>query len=157
VRLLYVRNGTNLIARIPVMPGIEPVLIAEVPTADSTLYAESFLMGIQDDILDTVAMRQILVAQAITFRQRSDRSGFDDAIMKLRQLKTREVYQAELNLLKMRQDSRLSQKVGIGFGETALPYDTVSRRRIETMLEQTRTLVQDSLPPVEVPWTTRSL
>ena len=139
VRLLYIRNGKNLIARIPVMPGVEPVLRAEVPTTDSTLLAENLVLGIQEEILDTVATRQIFVAQAITFRQRSDRKGFDDTIMKLRRLKTREVYQAELNLLKMQ-----------------LPYDdSVSRRRIEAMLEQTRTLVRDSLPPVEVPWTTR--
>jgi len=110
-----------------------------VPTADSTLHAENLVLGIQEEILDTVAMRQILVFQAMTFRQRSDRRGFDDTVMKLRRLKTREVYQAELNLLKMQ-----------------LPYDDpISRRHIETMLEQTRTLVQDSLPPVEVPWTTR--
>ena len=138
VRLLYVRNGRNLIARIPVMPGIEPVLTAQVPIADATLHAESLVLGIQEEILDTVALRQILVSQAITFRQRSDRRGFDDTIIKLRRLKTREVYQAELSLLKMQ-----------------LPDDPISRRRIETMLEQTHTLVQDSLPPVEVPWTTR--
>ena len=139
VRLLYVRNGKNLIARIPIMPGVEPELVAEVPTADATLYAESIVLGIQEEILDTVAMRQILVSQAITFRQRSDRKGFDDTIMKLRRLKTQQVYQAELNLLKMQ-----------------LPYDDPSsRRRIEAMLEQTRTLVQDLLLPVEVPWTTR--
>ena len=139
VRLLYVRNGKTLIARIPVMPGVEPVLTAEVPIADATLHAERFLTGIQDEILDTIALREILVSQAITFRRRSDRRSFDDAIMKLRRLKTREVYQAELNLLKMQ-----------------LPDDDpLARRRIEAMLEQTRTLVRDSLPPVEVPWSTR--
>ncbi len=139
VRLLYVRNGTNLIARIPVMPGVDPVLTAEVPIADSTLYAESLVLGIQEEILDTVATRQILTAQAITFRQRSDRTGFDETLMKLRRLKTRQSYQSELNILKMQ-----------------LPYDDpVSRRRIETMLEQTRTMVQESLPPVEVLWTTK--
>ena len=139
VRLLYVRNGANLIARVPIMPGVDPVLTAEVPIADSTLHAESLVRGIQEEILDTVAMRQVLVAQAITFRRRSDRKGFDDTVLKLRRLKTRQVYQSELNLLKMQ-----------------LPYDDpVSRRRIETMLEQTRTLVQESLPPVDVPWNTR--
>ena len=139
VRLLYVRNGTNLIARIPVMPGVDPVITADVPIADSTLHAESLVLGIQEEILDTVATRQILVAQAITYRQRSDRKGFDDTLLKLRRLKTRQVYQTELNMLKLQ-----------------LPYDDpVSRRRIEAMLEQTRKLVQESLPPVDVPWLTR--
>ncbi|MCL2120067.1 MAG: hypothetical protein FWH27_16745, partial [Planctomycetaceae bacterium] len=139
VRLLYVRNGTNLIARVSVMPGVDPALRAEVPIADSTLHAESLVLGIQEEILDTVATRQILVAQAITYRQRSDRKSFDDTLLKLRRLKTQQVYQSELNLLRMQ-----------------LPYDDpVSRRRIEAMLEQTRTLVRESLPPVEVPWTTR--
>ena len=139
VRLLYVRNGTNLIARIPIMPGIDSSLAAEVPIADSTLHAESLVLGIQEEILDIVATRQILVAQAITYRQRSDRKGFDDTILKLRRLKTRQIFQTELNLLKLQ-----------------LPYDDpVSRRRIETMLEQSRNLVQESLPPVDVPWNTR--
>jgi hypothetical protein len=139
VRLLFVRNGSNLIARIPIMPGVEPLLTAEVPIADTTLHAESLVRGIQEEIIDTVATRQILVTQAITFRQRSDRKSFDDTILKLRRLKTRQVFQTELNLLKFQ-----------------LPYDDpVSRRRIETMLEQTHTLVQNSLPPVDVPWVTR--
>ena len=139
VRLLYVRSGTNLIARIPIMPGIDPVLNAELPVADSTLHAESLVLGIQEEVLDTVAMRQILVAQAITHRQRSERKDFDDTLLKLRRLKTQQVFQSELNLLKMQ-----------------LPYDDpASHRRIDAMLEQTRTLVGESLPPVDVSWTTR--
>ena len=139
VRLLFVRNGTNLIARIPVMPGVDRVLTAEVPVADSTLHAESLVLGIQEEILDTLATRQILVSQAVTFRQRSDRKGFDDTVLKLRQLKTQQNYESELNILKLQ-----------------LPYDdSISRRRIETMIEQTRKLVRDSLPPVEVRWATR--
>jgi len=139
VRLLYVRNGTNLIARIPVMPGVNRVLTAEVPVADSTLHAESLVLGIQEEILDTLATRQILVSQAVTFRQRSDRKGFDDTVLKLRQLKTQQNYESELNILKLQ-----------------LPYDdSISRRRIETMIEQTRKFIRDSLPPVEVRWATR--
>lgn len=139
VRLLYVRNGANLIARIPVLPGVDRVLTAEVPIADSTLHAESLVLGLQEEILDTLATRQIFVAQAITYRQRSDRKAFDDTLQKLRRLKTRQNYESELNILKMQ-----------------LPYDdSVSRRRIETMIEQTRRLVRESLPPVEVPWSTK--
>jgi hypothetical protein len=59
--------------------------------------------------------------------------------MKLRLLKTQHAYQSELNLLRMQ-----------------LPYDDpLSRRRIEAMLEQTRTLARESLPPVEIPWVAR--
>ena len=139
VRLLFVRNGTNLIARIPVMPGVDRTLTTEVPVADSTLHAESLVLGIQEEILDTLATRQILVSQAVTFRQRSDRKGFDDTVLELRRLKTQQNYESELNILKLQ-----------------LSYDdSISRRRIETMIEQTRKLVRDSLPPVEVRWATR--
>ena len=139
VRLLFVRNGAHLIARLPIMPGVDPIVTAEIPVADSTLYAESLVLGIQEEVLDLVATRQILVSQAVTFRQRSDRRRFDETLQKLRRLKTQRDYISELNILRLQ-----------------LAYDDpVSRRRIETMLDQTRTMVEKSLPSVDVSWTTK--
>lgn len=60
VRALYVRSGGNLLARLPVVPGHDQELIARIPNDSPRLLAEGFVEGWRDQLVDTMARRQIL-------------------------------------------------------------------------------------------------
>lgn len=78
VRLLYVRSGGNLLARLPVVPGHDPTLTARVTNDTPRLLAEGYLEGWRDQLVDTMARRQILVQRV----QRKIDSGDLDAAEK---------------------------------------------------------------------------
>lgn len=60
VRALYVRSGGNLLARLPVVPGHEQEITARIPDDSPRLLAEGFVEGWRDQLVDTMARRQIL-------------------------------------------------------------------------------------------------
>ncbi|GAA4421781.1 hypothetical protein [Bremerella cremea] len=60
VRLLYVRSGGNLLARLPVVPGFEQSTTARITNDGPRLLAEGFVEGWRDQLIDTMARRQIL-------------------------------------------------------------------------------------------------
>ncbi|MFN3151642.1 hypothetical protein [Bremerella sp.] len=60
VRALYVRSGGNLLARLPVVPGHDQALTARIPNDSPRLLAEGFVEGWRDQLVDTMARRQIL-------------------------------------------------------------------------------------------------
>jgi hypothetical protein len=63
LRIVYLKNGAQLLARLPMVPGLEPVLIASVPDDAPRLQAEGFVKGIQGQLMDIEAQRQILKAR----------------------------------------------------------------------------------------------
>ncbi|MBI2480545.1 MAG: hypothetical protein HYV60_18535, partial [Planctomycetia bacterium] len=63
LRIIYLKNGAQLLARLPMVPGLEPHLIASVPDDAPRLQAEGFVKGIQGQLMDLEAQRQILKAR----------------------------------------------------------------------------------------------
>jgi len=64
LRLVLVRSGKALLARLPVVPGLAPELIAEIRDDDQRLEAEGFNTAVQLDLIDMVTRQQILIARA---------------------------------------------------------------------------------------------
>lgn len=60
VRALYVRSGGNLLARLPIVPGHDQAITARIPNDSPRLLAEGFVEGWRDQLVDTMARRQIL-------------------------------------------------------------------------------------------------
>lgn len=90
VRVLYVKGGGALLARLPMIPGLEPTATAEVADDDGRLALEGYLAAVRDDVVDLVARREILMAR---IRNRIASGKFDDAekfFDELRRLPTRE-------------------------------------------------------------------
>lgn len=67
LRLLYVRSGGNLLARLPLVPGHKADVTAGVANDQPRLMAEGFVEGWRDQLVDTMARRQLL-AQRIERR-----------------------------------------------------------------------------------------
>jgi hypothetical protein len=76
LQILYVRNGGQLLARLPMVPGLEPVLTAEIRDDDRRLEAEGFIKGLQGTIMDLVARRQLYISR---FRRLLQAKEFDQA------------------------------------------------------------------------------
>lgn len=84
VRLLYVRSGGNLLARLPVVPGHEAATTARITNDSPRLLAEGFVEGWRDQLVDVMARRQIL-AQRVS--RKIEQGEFDDAEKWLDQLR----------------------------------------------------------------------
>jgi hypothetical protein len=76
LQVLYVRNGGQLLARLPMVPGLEPMLTAEIRNDDRRLEAEGFVKGLQSTIMDLVARRQLTITR---FRRHLEAKEFDQA------------------------------------------------------------------------------
>src|SRR5438552_6504315 len=60
---LVVKNGKQLLARLPLVPGYEKTLTAYVVDDDGRLAAEGFVAALSSRALDLVARREILAAR----------------------------------------------------------------------------------------------
>ena len=62
LRILYVKNGDRVLNRLPVVPGLEDQIFAELHDDSRRLEAEGVVSGVEAKIMDLVAMRAILAA-----------------------------------------------------------------------------------------------
>lgn len=85
LRILYVRSGGNLLARLPMVPGMYEELSARVPDDTRRLEAEGFVIGWRDKLIDTIAMRQVL---GVRVRKELKDGDLEAADRWLSQLKT---------------------------------------------------------------------
>ena len=123
---MYVKNGGQLLARLPIVAGYHSRQLAEVPDDNPRLQAEGFIRGMNGQIMDLVAQRQILTAR---IRKRITENKLDEAqqlLEQLRTLKTRNDVQRELDMQARRQ--------------LASPYLSV-QARIDKLYGDTRALL----------------
>ena len=64
LRLLYVKNGGAVLARLPVVPGQSALEVADLIGDDQRLRAEAYVRGTQKAIVDLVAIRQLFAARS---------------------------------------------------------------------------------------------
>ena len=60
VRVLYVKNGGAILAKLPLAPGLTQVEVADLAGDDMRLQAEAYVRGLQNQIIDLVAIRKLL-------------------------------------------------------------------------------------------------
>ena len=60
LRLVYVRNGAQLLARLPIIPGLERTRTVQITSDDVRLQVEGLTAGMQNWIMDVVAHRELL-------------------------------------------------------------------------------------------------
>ena len=62
-RLLYVKNGGAVLARLPIVPGLHEHDVADLSGDDTRLQAEAYIRGVQNSIIDLVAVRELFRAR----------------------------------------------------------------------------------------------
>jgi len=76
LQILYVRNGGRLLARLPVVPGLEPLVTVQVTDDDPRLFAEGYVKGLQNRIMDLVVRRELYIGR---FRRHLQKQEIDQA------------------------------------------------------------------------------
>ena len=131
MKVLLVKNGSSLLAKLPIVPGLEPQLTAEVPNDDQRLAAEGFINGLQEELIDLVAQQKILVTR---IKSRMEAKQFDKAselIEQLRQLPTAQQFSVRV--------TRESEMLATS--------DAAVQKKIDKLLGDTREAIRKFLDP----------
>ncbi|NUQ61327.1 MAG: hypothetical protein HUU20_02495 [Pirellulales bacterium] len=141
LRVLLVKSGSILLARLPIVPGLETEITAPVPDDDQRLEAEGFVNGFQEELVDLVTRREVLVARIRSRIQAGKLNEAEALLSELRLMKNREEFRRDLD--------REQKKI---FSE-----DPVVQRRIDTLFSDTHKLLQRYLDPAQVEQLVREL
>jgi len=132
--LYYVKNGNTLLAKLPLLTGLEHHESAELPDDRRRLEAEAFVKGVQGEVLDLVARRQILAARIKSRIESKNKVEAEELLNDLRKEKTYDKMQEELEALQRR---ILSSDRG--------PITAGTQIRIDKMFDTTREMLQKYL------------
>jgi hypothetical protein len=133
LRVLYVKNGTRILSKFPVVPGLAERLEVNVMNDDRRLEVEGFVSGLQSRIMDLIVAREVL-AFRIRNRIRDGKIEEAESLMKeFRLLPTRDLVAAELN----REEAR----------QRLLPGDTATKAHIDKLFTETRNLITQHVEP----------
>lgn len=121
VQFVFVKNGGQLLARLPVIPGIHHHLDVPLPDDSPRLEAEATLIALRENLIDLVARRNILLAR---IRKQIDSDKLDEASRLLNQfeeLEGRAQFNRELNKqeqLHRSTDPQIQRRIDKLFRET---------------------------------------
>lgn len=96
LRILYVKNGDQVLARLPLVPGEQETATVLLPDDAPRLEAEGFVIGVQEQLIDLMVRRTVLIMR---IRQRIEDGQLDEAaqlIVQLQSLPTRDDLVREL-------------------------------------------------------------
>jgi hypothetical protein len=131
LRVLYVRNGSQFLARLPVVVGHLPELTFEVYDDDARLLAETKLRAMQSKVMDVMARREILAARIRTMIKQGNVEAATQLLGELRALPQRVQILKELD----EDQRRLPTATGI------------TQKRIEALFNGGRQLLSKFLDP----------
>jgi hypothetical protein len=121
MRVLLVKNGIALLAKLPIVPGLEPRLSADLPNDDLRLQAEGFITGLQEELFDLIARQKILSARVRALIESKDYDKAAELIDQLRRLPTAQQFVLRLDAEKERlatTDTSLQKKMNALFADT---------------------------------------
>lgn len=131
LRLLYVKNGGAVLARLPLVPGQSEREVADLVGDDVRLQAEAYIRGVQNAIIDLVAIRNLLGAR---IRMRIEEGNFDEAYALLDALRKEPTYE------KLADDMAVTQTVIKSSNRS-------EQRKIDNMFAETRKLLVQHINP----------
>lgn len=84
LRILVVKHGGQLLAKLPILPGMFPTATASIADDSQRLEVEGYIVGFQERFVDLVARRQVLLSRA---RKLVDESKYDEAMALVNELR----------------------------------------------------------------------
>lgn len=145
LRVVYVKNGGSLLARLPTVPGVDPEMFVDLTPDDKRLQAEGFVSGVQAVLTDLVAQRE-LYAKRIRTRLTEGKLGDAEKLLEeFKALQTRDDVQKLIDQQQPRITSphkKVQAKIDKHFEDTRkLLYKFVDpglAGKLETEVKQTR-------------------
>jgi hypothetical protein len=122
---LYIRNGRQLLAKLPIVPGHVETAAAKLPDDDPRLQAEGFIAAISSRAVDLVARREILAARIRARLKAGKLSEAQQFLDEFRKIETR----ADLN--RDIQQFRLNNVIS----------DPLTRSRTDKLFQETQKLL----------------
>lgn len=134
LRILVVKSGEELLARLPIIPGLTDVAYADVAPDETRLIVEGFIVGLQEELVDTVARRVGLIGRIRKKIEEGDVAAARQLLDELRNLKSNEDFLARLRQQEQRSVSD----------------DPVVQKKVAKLLQDTQQAVARFLNPQEI-------
>ncbi len=134
LRTLYLKNGGQLLARLPIVAGSVPGYTLSLPNDDRRLEAEGIVQAVQTEVIDLVARREILAARIRNKLEKNDIESAKKLLETYRTLRTRD---------------DLSRKLEADMKRIlpTLPPERLTRIRVEKLFSDAQILLSKFLDP----------
>ena len=134
LQLLFIKSGDTVLAKLPVVPGLNENEVAELPSDARRLEAEAVLRGFQGEILDLIAVRALFGARVKKLIAEARFKEAEEAVGEVRRLRD---YKSMADILDGIQKRLLDET------KEAIPL--ASKSKIDRMTQSTRDMLQKYL------------
>ncbi len=135
LRLLYVKNGGAVLARLPIVPGLYSKVVADLSGDDIRLQAEAYIRGVQNSIVDLVAIRELFKARIRLRLERGEMEKAEDLLNALRDQPSTEDLFDQIG----KKHDEFINRLGSGMSN--------QRRKVDEMFSTTRELLSSHITP----------
>ncbi len=133
--LLYIKSGDTVLAKLPYVPGLQEIDIAELLDDTLRLQSEAMIRGYQSEILDLIGKRNLYAARAKLLLKNGKLDEADKFVEKLRVLPDFNNMNDELGIL----ERKILEQA------TANPPPRAGQIQIDKMFKSTREMLQKYL------------
>lgn len=138
LRLLYVKNGGAVLARLPMVPGLTPMEVADLTGDDMRLQAEAYVRGVQNAIIDLVAIRKLLAARIRMRLRKGQMTEAQDLLNALREQPSNEALANDMGTKQT------------GFLKEIGTRNANQRRKVDLMFKETREMLGKQINPAVI-------
>ncbi|TWU51005.1 hypothetical protein Poly51_42980 [Rubripirellula tenax] len=138
LRLMYVKNGGAVLARLPMVPGLYQNAVADLQGDDLRLQAEAYIRGVQNSIIDLVAVRELYKARIRMRLQRGEMKEAEELMEALRNQPSNEALA-----------SAMGKKQAV-FLKLLGTRNANQKRKVDEMFVTTRELLSKHINPILV-------
>ncbi|WP_146598981.1 hypothetical protein [Novipirellula aureliae] len=139
LRLMYVKNGGAILARLPMVPGLTEREVADLSGDDMRLQAEAYIRGVQNAIVDLVAIRELFAARIKNHLQSGELDRAEELFNALSKQPTSE-----------RLSDDMGRKQAAFLKALAGPQNLRQRKKIDEMFTMTRRLLSKHISPARL-------
>lgn len=131
---IYLKNGKDVLAMLPMVPGLQPMEVAELRDDRRRLESEAFVRGFQGEILDVIGLRNLLAARIKLYVKRGDVKKASETLAQMRGLPSFSQLADDLDQIQRQMLDESRGAIALG-----------SKSRIDRMFQTTRDLLQKYL------------
>ncbi len=138
LRLLYVKNGGAVLARLPIVVGYEDYASADLTGDDMRLQAEAYVNGVANAIIDLVAIRKLLGARIRNRLKKGQMKEAKELLVALRDQPTKDILSGDL------------EKKQAYFLKAVGSRNANGRKKVDNMFSSTREMLDSQITQKDI-------